>query len=103
VQVAVARRPDRLHLGVGAADLLVPAFGDRLAVDCEHGADEGVRADLPTPVLGQLDRAREVPAIDLCLQLHRARGSIRRPARPRQSLLTAVGGGCQPHLPPVSR
>ena len=64
VQVGPAA-PDRLDLGVRAAELLVKALAEDLLVAADDRADERVRADPPAASLGQLDRAGEVAAIDV--------------------------------------
>ena len=53
----------RLDLGVRAAEAVVPALAQDLAVADEHGPDERVRADLAEPSLGELEGAREVEVV----------------------------------------
>ena len=51
---------ERRPLGVQAAELGVEALADHLAVAHDDGADQRVGADLPPPILGQLQRALQV-------------------------------------------
>ena len=54
---------DRGDLGVRAAELGVVALADHLAVAHEDGADDGIRADLPAPQLGELQRTAKMRAV----------------------------------------
>jgi hypothetical protein len=55
---------DRGALGVEPADLGVVALADHLAVSDEDGADEGVGADAPASLLGELERSSEMGRVD---------------------------------------
>ena len=71
-QIAATGRPDCLDFGVGAAELLVKAFADRLVVDRDDRADEGIGADPPPAALRQFDRAGKQASIGVGLQRHTA-------------------------------
>ena len=61
----VPRGADRLDLGVRAAELAVIALAERSVAVGDHGADQRVGADPAAPLLGDLDRPRQVAAIGI--------------------------------------
>ena len=87
----MAARLDRVHLGVGAAVLLVPALPQHLAVARDDRAHDGVGLDGAGAVARELDRPREVDAVGVgevaISQLRitpcaRPAGSVSSPQRP---------------------
>jgi hypothetical protein len=92
-QVGVAAGRQRVDLGVGAADVLVPTLAQDLVVAGHDRTDHRVRARPPRPAPGQLDGAGEVDVIGLGA-LHMAYAEDRpahRPPRRRQTCMTGPG------------
>ncbi len=101
-QVPVAGRLDCLDFGVRAAERLVVALADDLRIERDHGADERIGADPSSSLLGQLDRPREVPAIDVALGGHDVLWRIG--PTPSGCLGDPYGAAVDgEHLPPLSR
>jgi hypothetical protein len=67
----LTRGADGLHLGVRAAVGAVPALAEKAAVGrADDGADERVRRDAAAPLLRELDRPGEMPAIHVAVPAH---------------------------------
>ena len=100
---------DRLDLGMRAAELGVEPDADHLTVARDHRTDHRVRADPPSALLRQLDRAGEQAAVGVGLEGHGAMPRIgmragggplvaarqlpapQRPPRSRSTLISGPG------------